>query len=251
MVTSPTQAPMMPTVKVCAAGFDPASALKVSPLKEGVCIVHCGCTVSVIVIFCAAPTGWRVLSSTAEMLTVPVYVLADRPASAMPTCVAAESPLVTLPDAGVVVSQEPPEAVVTVAVQSSACLQAPVALMVTLCAAGFACPMTSEKVSAAGETETAQAAWTLKLTGICCGLPSAGCPDPSKPVIVIVCGSGPGWPTTASNDSVAGVAVRLGAAGGPIISVTGKVCVPGAALKIIAPVYVPGVRPVTLTPTDG
>ncbi len=186
MVTSPTQAPMMPTVKVCAAGSDPASALKVSPLEEGVCIVHGGCTVSVIVIFCAAPAGWCVLSSTAEMLTVPVYVLADRPASAMPTCVAAESSLVTLPDADVVVSQEPPEAVVTVAVQSSACLQAPVALMVTPCAAGFACPMAPEKVSAAGETETAQAAWTLKLTGICCGLPSAGCPDASEPVIVTV-----------------------------------------------------------------
>src|SRR5215469_4440130 len=36
MVTSPTQAPMMPTEKVCVAGSDPASVLKVSPLEEGV-----------------------------------------------------------------------------------------------------------------------------------------------------------------------------------------------------------------------
>ena len=83
-------------------------------------------------------------------------------------------------------SQVPPEEVVMAAVQSSLCSQAPVALMVTPCAAGSTCPMTPEKASAKGETETAQGAWTAKLTGICCGLPGAGFPELSEPVIVMV-----------------------------------------------------------------
>ena len=47
MVTLPVHAPTTPTVKVCAAGFAPASLLKVSLATEGACNVHAGCTVSV------------------------------------------------------------------------------------------------------------------------------------------------------------------------------------------------------------
>ena len=47
MVTLPVHAPITPTVKVCAAGFVPASLLKVSLATEGACNVHAGCTVSV------------------------------------------------------------------------------------------------------------------------------------------------------------------------------------------------------------
>src|SRR6266700_1271815 len=120
------------------------------------------------------------------MLTVPVYVSALSPARATPTSVVAECVVLTCPVVGAVASQVPPEAVVIVAVQSSLCSQAPVALIVTPCAAGLACPMTPEKASAMGETETAQAAWTAKLTGICCGLPGADFPELSEPVIVMV-----------------------------------------------------------------
>src|SRR6266699_7343540 len=70
-------------------------------------------------------------------------------------------------------------------------------------------------------------------------------------VMVIVCGVGLDCPTTALNESVTGVVVRPGAAGDPRVSVTGRVCVLDVALKMIAPVYVPGVRPATVTPTSG
>src|SRR5437879_3935976 len=49
-VTFPVQAPMTPTVKVCVAGFKPASAEKVSFVTEGSCSVHTGCTVSLTAI---------------------------------------------------------------------------------------------------------------------------------------------------------------------------------------------------------
>src|SRR5262249_27005315 len=115
----------------------------------------------------------------------PVNLSALNPARAAPTCVVAECVVLTFPVAGAVVSQARPEAVVIVAVQFSLCSQAPVAAMVTPCAAGSACPITPEKASATGETETAQAAWTTKLTGICCGLPAAGFSELSEPVIVM------------------------------------------------------------------
>jgi len=69
--------------------------------------------------------------------------------------------------------------------------------------------------------------------------------------MVIVCGAGLDCPTTALNESVAGIVSRPGADGGPIISEIGRVCVLDVALKMIVPEYVPGVRPATLTPTAG
>src|SRR6266516_1626977 len=58
MVTAPRQPPITPMVKVCAAGFEPASAAKVSPVIEGACRVHAGCTVSVTLIICGVPTAF-------------------------------------------------------------------------------------------------------------------------------------------------------------------------------------------------
>jgi hypothetical protein len=58
MVTSPSQAPMTLTVKVCVDRFDPASALKISFAEDGACSVHDGCTVSITGISCEPPTGW-------------------------------------------------------------------------------------------------------------------------------------------------------------------------------------------------
>lgn len=50
---------------------------------------------------------------------------------------------------------------------------------------------------------------------------------------------------------VAGVMARPGIVGCPIVRVTGKVCVPTVVLRITAPVYVLGVRPLTWTLTTG
>jgi hypothetical protein len=69
--------------------------------------------------------------------------------------------------------------------------------------------------------------------------------------IVIVCWSELDWPTTALKAIAAGVVSIIGVAACPIVSVTGKVCVPTLELKTTAPVYVPGARPVTLTLTKG
>lgn len=49
MVTLPVHAPTTPTVKVCTAGFRPASLVKASAATEGACNVHTDCTVSVTV----------------------------------------------------------------------------------------------------------------------------------------------------------------------------------------------------------
>lgn len=89
------------------------------------------------------------------------------------------------PVAGVAVSHASPEEVVTVADQSSLCIQAPLVLIVASCAARVDAPTTPAKLRVVGATEMAQAACSVKLTGICCGLPSAALPTLSEPVIVI------------------------------------------------------------------
>jgi len=72
MVTLPVHAPMIAIVKVCVAGFKPASALKVSPVVEGDCSVQGGCTDSVTVTTCGVPMDCPVTLSVAVIVTVPV-----------------------------------------------------------------------------------------------------------------------------------------------------------------------------------
>ena len=71
-MTFPVQAPMTPTVKVCVAGFKPASAEKVSFVTEGSCSVHTGCTVSLTVITFGVPIANFVTLSIAVKVTEPV-----------------------------------------------------------------------------------------------------------------------------------------------------------------------------------
>src|SRR6202030_547010 len=52
IVTLPEQPPMMPMVKVCAAGFSPVSLVNAWVLSEGACNPHAGCTISVTVTSC-------------------------------------------------------------------------------------------------------------------------------------------------------------------------------------------------------
>ncbi len=92
-----------------------------------------------------------------------------------------------VPVAGVAVSHVPPTGVVAVvAVQVSAFTQAPLAVMVAARGTGFGCPDTPTKVSAGVAVVIAQGACTTKLRGIDCGLPAAGWPRLSVPVIVMV-----------------------------------------------------------------
>ncbi len=187
MVTAPRQPPITPMVKLCAAGFEPASVVKISPAIEGTCRVHAGCTVSVTVIVCGVPTAVRVTLSIAVMVIVPEYVPAVNPASTTPTLVAEGVVKPAIPVAGVVVSHVPPAGVVdTVAVQFKAFAQAPLAPMVAGCVAGLGCPTTPWKVSAGGVAVIVQGACTMKVTGMDCGLPATGFPRLSVPVIVIV-----------------------------------------------------------------
>src|SRR6266516_1523141 len=116
------------------------------------------------------------------MVTVPEYVPAGTPASTTPTLVAEDAVVLTVPVAGVVVSHVPPAA----AVQLKAFAQAPLAPIVTGCVAGLGCPTTPWKVSAGGVAAIVQGACTTKVTGMDCGLPGAGFPRLSVPVIVIV-----------------------------------------------------------------
>ena len=111
-------------------------------------------------------------------------MLALKPVSTTSRFVAEEWIRFTLPVVGIAVSHV--EALSTVAVQFNACVHAPVALIVTRCAVGLLWPRIPAKLRVAGVTEIAQAACTLKFTGICCGLPSTGLPAPSVPVMVMV-----------------------------------------------------------------
>lgn len=187
MATAPRQPPITPIVKVCAAGFEPASVVKVSPATEGSCRVHAGCTVSVTAIVCGVPTAVLVTLLIAVMVIVPEYVPAVNPASTTPTLVAEGVVKPTIPVAGVVVSHVPPAGVVeTAAVQFKAFAQAPLAPMVAGCVTGLGCPITPWKASAGGVAAIVQGACTTKVTGMDCGLPAAGFPGLTVPVIVIV-----------------------------------------------------------------
>ena len=90
---------------------------------------------SVIIMTCGVPTGWFALL-VAVMVTVPVYVPAPRPVSETPTLVADEAERLTLPE-GEALSHEPPVEVTTDADQFNELLQAPLAVMVAGCGAGF------------------------------------------------------------------------------------------------------------------
>lgn len=57
MVILPVQGPMMPIVKRCAEGLEPASLLKVSLVTDGAWSVQGGCTTSVTITFCGEPTA--------------------------------------------------------------------------------------------------------------------------------------------------------------------------------------------------
>ncbi len=188
MVTLPVQVPLTPTSKVCVAGFVPLSVEKVSPATEGPCSVHtdCCCTVSVTEICCGVPTTLLVTLSIAEMVTVPVYVPGANPVSATPILVLEGVFRPAEPLAGVALSHVPPAGVVAVvAVQFNALAHAPLGLMVTACAAGADCPTPPWKLRAGGVAAIAQSACAAYVTGIDCGLPSAGWPALSVPVMVI------------------------------------------------------------------
>lgn len=108
MVTLPEQAPITLIVKVCAAGFKPTSLENVVDLVDGICKVHGGCTFSVIDTTCGVPTGRCVTLSIAVMVTLPVYLPAGRFVPAMPTVVNEVAVRLTMPAAGLNVSQVPP-----------------------------------------------------------------------------------------------------------------------------------------------
>lgn len=188
IVTGPAQLPMTPMVKLWVVGFKPTSDEKAVVATGGACSVQVGCIVSVTIIACGLPAGRLVTLSTEVIVTVPVYVPAVNPATTTPTRVDDAVFKLTVPATGVVVSHVPPAGVVVaaVAVQFKLLAQAPLAVMVTDCAAGAGCPITPWKVSAGVVAAIAQGACTTNATGIDCGLPAAVLPVPSVPLIIIV-----------------------------------------------------------------
>src|SRR5579885_489311 len=129
------------------------------------------------------PTGAPLALSVALSVMVAFAPPACRPLNETATLVVAEAVRLTVPLAGVVVSQLPP---LTLAVQLRALAQAPLAVMVTFCAAGGCPPATPLKESAPGEAAMAQEALTTKVTATTCGPPGRGCPLPSVPLTVMV-----------------------------------------------------------------
>ena len=71
-VTLLPQAPVRSIVKLCVAGFEPASLEKPSDVAVGVCKVQGGWSISVTVMVCGLPMVCLVTLSIAVMLTVPV-----------------------------------------------------------------------------------------------------------------------------------------------------------------------------------
>jgi hypothetical protein len=120
IVTFPAQAPIIPTVKVCFAGFKPASGEKVSVVANGVCNVHTGCTFNVTIITLGLPTANFVTLSMAVKVTEPVYIpVVVMPFRETPTLLAEGAFTLTRP-VGVAVSHAPPAVVAVVAAQFSA-----------------------------------------------------------------------------------------------------------------------------------
>ncbi len=181
-VTLPLQVPVMPIVKVCAAGFVPASTLKVSADDEGACREHGGCTVSETAMLCGVPICCPLTLSVAVIVTVPLYVCAGNPARRTAILVVALELRRRLPVAGETASQ----ALLVEAVHVSVFMHVPLALIRAFCAGGSGCPTTPVKLSAAGVTAIVQGGCTVKLTGIVCGLPLAVWPELSVPLRVIV-----------------------------------------------------------------
>ena len=111
---------------------------------------------------------------------------ADRVAKETPIFVDERDDKLTVPLAGDTDSQEPPVAVLALAVQSKACAQVPLAAMLARCAGGADPPAMPVKLSASGVEVMAQGGCTTKVIGIDCGLPVAGLPEPSVALIVII-----------------------------------------------------------------
>ena len=105
MVTLPEQAPITPIVKVCAVGLKPAALENMMAVVDGACRVQGGCTFKVIDTTCGVPTAKWVTLSIAVIVTLPVYLPASRPFPAMPTVVTAVAVRLTVPAAGLKVSQ--------------------------------------------------------------------------------------------------------------------------------------------------
>ena len=188
MVMLPSQFSVTLIVKVLGAGLDPFCVVKGNVATEGGCNVHSGCTVNVTVTVCGVPTVRLVTLSLAATVTVPVYVPAATPLRETPILVAEDAPILTVPVAAVALSHLPPARfVATVAVHFNGWVQAPVAVIFAVCGArGAACPTVPAKVRSVGATATVHGAWTVKVTGMVCGLPGAAFPAPSVPVIVMV-----------------------------------------------------------------
>ena len=188
MVILPLQFSLTLIVKVLGAGLDPFCVVKGNVATEGGRNLHSGCTVNMTVTVCGVPTVCLVTLSLAATVTVPVYVPAATPLRETPILVAEDAPILTVPVAAVAVSHVPSAGVVaTVAAQFKGWVQAPVAVIFAVCGArGAACPTEPAKVRSVGATATVHDAWTVKVTGMVCGLPGAVSPAPSVPVIVTV-----------------------------------------------------------------
>ena len=98
--------------------------------------MHGGCTIKVTTIDWGAPTFCLETLSIAEMATMPEYVPAPRPARETTRSVDEGADKLTVPLPGDAVSQEPPDVVRVLAVQSKAFAQVPLAEMLAVCAAG-------------------------------------------------------------------------------------------------------------------
>src|SRR5437588_3842963 len=104
----------------------------------------------------------------------------------MPTAVSEVAVRLTVPAAGVNVSQVPPAGTVAAAAfHFNAWEQAPLALILMGCVAGAGCPLIPWKLRADAGVEIVQGACTVNVTGNVCGLPTAGCPAPSVPLMLI------------------------------------------------------------------
>src|SRR5579883_643893 len=117
------------------------------------------------------PTGAPLTLSVALSVMVAFAPPACWPLNETDALVVADVARLTVPLAGVVVSQFPP---VTLAVQLRAWAQAPLAVIVTFCAAGGWPPTTPVKESAPGEAAMAQGALTTRVTATACGPPGRG-----------------------------------------------------------------------------
>ena len=88
----------------------------------------------------------------------------------MPTVVSEVAARLTVPAAGVNVSQ----VVAALALQFNAWAHAPLALIVMGWVGGGDCPITPWKLRAGAGVEIVHGACTVNVTGIFCGLPAAG-----------------------------------------------------------------------------